>query len=133
MTDHYVWIDSFAEIERANARAAYAREQGRNDVLDHEYRQPGLLRRAIEDQAYRIAERVVEEQIRPHLADAAMRKRVQGATLELLAFTPMKYVLTRVDDRLSAAPVYDSAERSFGVVTEVQMKPFSYAAMDRFA
>lgn len=131
--DCYVWIDPFAEIERANQRAAHAREQGRNDVLDYEYRRPGLLQHVIESQAYKLAERVVEEQIKPTFYDAVTAKRIRDASIELLSLTPLKYILPNIEAKTSSRPVYDVMDRDFGVMTEVHMKPFRYAIMDRLA
>lgn len=129
----YVWIDPFVEIQRANNRAAQAREQGRNDVLDYEYRNPGLIQRCIERQAYGLAERVVEERIKPTFYDAMHRKRIHDATIELLSFTPLKHILPRTEARTLSRPVYDAADRDFGIMTEVEMRPFRYAVVDRLA
>lgn len=130
---YYVWIDPFAEIQRANNRAAQAREQGRNDVLEYEYLNPGLIQRAIEAQAYKLAERVVEERIKPTFYDAMNRKRIHDATVEVLSFTPLKHILPRAQVRTLSRPVYDAAERDFGIMTEIEMRPFRYAVVDRLA
>lgn len=139
MTDHYVWIDPFEEVEKAqrsvqyaNNRAEQARTQGRNDVLDYEYRNPGLLQRAIEDQAYRIAERVIEDQIKPTFADAMRRKRVRDASLEILSFTPLNLILPRIESERFSPPFYDDRP-DFTVITEVHMKAFKYAVAERLA
>lgn len=131
--DYYRWVDPFAEIERANQQAAYAREQGRNDVLEYEHRNPGLIQRAIENQAYRLAERLVEEQICPTFYDAMHKQRMREASIDLLSFTPLKHILPRVEGQAKSSPVYDFSERDFGVMTEIEMKPFRYAEMERLA
>lgn len=130
---YFVWIDPFAEIERANHMAAHAREQGRNEVLDYEYCNPGLIQSAIEMQAYEVAERVVEERIKPTFYDAMNRKRIHEATLELLSFTPMKHIVPRIEARTLSQPVYDVDERNFGIMTEIEVKPFRYTVMDRLS
>lgn len=134
MTDYYRWIDPFDEIERANQRAAQAREQGQQDVLDYEHRNPGRLKRAIDEQAYRLAERVVEEQIRPTFYDAMDQKRIRDASLELLSFTPLRHVVANAESEVQARPIYDVSDfGQFGIVTKVYMKPFQYAVMDRLS
>lgn len=130
--DYYRWIDPFVEIERANQLAAYAREQGRNDVLDYEHHQPGRLHAAIQEQAYRLAERVVQDQIRPTMNDALVRHRYRDAALELLSLTPMKHILGAIEEKVLSSPVYSVDKNHFGVVTRVQMRPFEYAVMERF-
>jgi len=133
MTDYYRWVDPFSEIERANQRAAQAREDGRNDVLEYEYRNPGLIQHAIDKQAYKLAERVVEEQIRPTFYDAMHQKRIRDASLEILSFTPLRHILPRVESKVVSRPVFDVQERDFGVMTEIHMKPFRYAIAERLA
>lgn len=131
--DYYQWIEPFAAIEQANHRAARAREDGRNDVLNYEYRNPGLLQRAIEDQAYRLAEKVVLEQIRPVIPDAITRHRLRDAALDLLNCTPTRHIVGMVETKTVSRPIWDFNDRDFCVMTEVEMKPFRYVVADRLA
>jgi len=130
--DYYCWVDPFAEIERANQNAARAREDGRNDVLDYEYRNPGLIQRTIEDQAYSLAKHVVEQQIRPTFADAMSRKKVRDLTLDFLSFTPLRHVVSLAEGKAVSRPMWDQSE-PLAVMTELVVPSFRYAIVDRLA
>jgi acyl-CoA reductase-like NAD-dependent aldehyde dehydrogenase len=86
MTDQFVWVDPFEEIERANRAATYARQEGYSEgtqvVRDFA---KGRAREALERNCEAVAHRVAEEQVKPYLAQhfgdlQDRRQRVQVAT-----------------------------------------------------
>ena len=83
--DPYAWIDPFEEIERANRRAAHAREDGRSEVLNmvagpaqEEFRR--ALSHAVEHAAHRVAEDVVKPHMARSYEEHARRKHQARAT-----------------------------------------------------
>ncbi len=116
MNDPYVWIDPFAEIERANNRAARAYNEGQRYVLDRfaDDRRENMMKaldHAIEGCARRVATDFVEPFIRKHHMTWERARQMENARIDLL-MTSLSPVTAQImsDGKLSISPGYGETE-----------------------
>lgn len=91
MTDYFVWIDPFEEIERQKRYAMNAREDGRRDVLrviEGENREEFFERlgQCVHSVAHKIAREIIEPRLRDSYRIGEDIRRIEENTIRVLNY-----------------------------------------------